>query len=263
MFEGSVEVSGARLHVRDTGGEGAAVVLCHPASQNAAIWRAYQEPAFAAAGFRVVSYSRRGYEGSDEGAPGESGSIVADLAAVLDARGIERAHLLGAAAGGIAALGFAVAFPARARSLVLAGTIFRPDEAEWRAFFARLGIGAVKDHVPVEFLELGPAYRAANPEGTAEFARLSAAATAGGRPEQPLGVKVTWAAMEALDLPVLLLTGEADLYAPPPLQALVAPHFARPETQTMPAIGHAPFWEAPADFNARVLAFWQRLALAG
>ena len=56
--------NGAKLWAWDTGGEGAVVLLAHPASGNHASW-GYQQPVLAAAGYRVIGYSRRGYAGSD------------------------------------------------------------------------------------------------------------------------------------------------------------------------------------------------------
>ena len=69
---------------------------------------------------------------------------------------------------------------------------------------------------------------------------------------------VDWAAMERLPAPVLLLTGEADLYAPPPLQRMIAAHLPKHEMFTLREVGHAPYWEAPAEFNRLVLDFLRR-----
>ena len=254
-IEGLAPVPGARLWYRDTGGEGEPLVLCHPASQSSQIWL-YQQPVFAEAGYRVIAYCRRGVYKSERGSDG--GTLVGDLAALLDFLGVPKAHVLGAAAGGITAMGFAVAHPARVISLVLAGTIVSPDEEEWRTLYGRLGLAAVRQVVSTEFLELGPSYRALNPEGVARFAELEHAAKANGVMQQPLGVKVNWAAMEQLQTPVLLLTGEADLYAPPPLQRMIAPHLRKHEMATLREVGHAPYWEAPAEFNSLVLDFLRR-----
>jgi pimeloyl-ACP methyl ester carboxylesterase len=257
VTEGFATVSEARLWYWDTGGDGEPLVLCHPASQSCQIWL-YQQPAFAKAGYRVIAYARRGVYRSERGPETEAGTLVGDLAALLDALGVKRAHVLGSAAGGISALGFAVAHPARVISLVLAGTIFSPDEEEWRTLYGRLGLAAVREAVSSEFLELGPSYRALNPEGVARFVELEHAAKAKGVFRQPLGVRVDWAAMERLRMSVLLLTGEADLYAPPPLQRMIAGHLSRHEMLTLREVGHAPYWEAPAKFNRLVLAFLRR-----
>ena len=76
---------------------------------------------------------------------------------------------------------------------------------------------------------------------------------------QTLGATVTWAAMKKLRMPALLLTGEADLFAPPPLQRMVAAHLPKHEMATLREVGHAPYWEDPVAFNRLVLAFLRRL----
>lgn len=259
MYEGYANTTEARLWYWDTGGEGPALILCHPASQSCQIWQ-HQRAAFAGAGYRVIGYSRRGHHNSETGPLGSPGTTVGDLATLLSALNIERAFLLGAAAGGITALGFSNLFPDKVVGLILAGTIFAPDEDDWRAMHARLGVSAIRGAASTEFLELGPSYRASNPEGVARFAALCAQATANkGDFSQPTGASVTWKSLENLRLPVLLLTGEADLYSPPPMQELVASHLANHGLVTLPAIGHAPYWEAPDRFNEAVLEFLKGL----
>src|SRR5262245_57310654 len=106
--EGYATVNGVRLWYWDTGGTGEPLVLCHPGSQSSQIWL-YQQPAFAAAGFRVIAYSRRGYYNSDRGPESDCGTLVGDLVAMLDVVNVAKAHVLGAAAGGIRGMGFAIA----------------------------------------------------------------------------------------------------------------------------------------------------------
>jgi pimeloyl-ACP methyl ester carboxylesterase len=203
----------------------------------------------------VIAYARRGYDRSERAPPGDAGTTVGDLIALLDCLGIDRAHVLGAAAGGITALAFAVAHPERCRSLVLAGTIFSPAEEEWRKAYARLGMAAAKDALPVDFLELGPTYRFVYPEGVDLFVKLSGEARHAGPEPQPSGVSVTWQELRRLDVATLMLTGEADLYAPPPLQAMMARHIPRHELVTLSEVGHAAYWERPHAFNEIVLRF--------
>ena len=256
--EGFAPVAGTRLWYWDTRGSGEPLVLCHPASQSSQVWL-YQQPVFAQAGYRVIAYSRRGVYRSERGQADDPGTQLADLFGLLDFLGVGKAHVLGAAAGGITALGFACAHPARVSSLILAGTIFAPDEAEWRTVYDRLAMASLRGVVPTEFLELGPSYRAEHPAGVARFAQLEHAAKANGPvPRQPLGATVNWATMDRLDLPVLLLTGEADLYSPPPLQRLIAQHLRRCELVSLREVGHAAYWEAPAEFNRLVLDFLHR-----
>lgn len=66
--------------------------------------------------YTVVRYDRPGFGDS---APVDSvESHHAQLAALLDGLGIEQAHVLGCSRGGEIALSFALAFPARARSVI-------------------------------------------------------------------------------------------------------------------------------------------------
>ncbi len=257
VSEGLADTPGARLWYTDSGGDGEVVLLSHPASQSGRIW-GYQLPVLAQTGYRVVAYSRRGVDRSERGPASDCGTTVGDLAALMDRLGIGRAHLVGAAAGGITALAFAVVHPGRVRSLVLAGTIFSPAEAEWREMYGRLGIAAVRDHVSTEFLELGPSYRARNPQGTELFAELGRQAKSQAPLGQPSGVTVIWGSMQRLNLRVLLVTGEADLYAPPPLQNLIARHLPNRELATLREVGHAAYWEAPEAFNGLLLDFLDR-----
>ena len=258
MFEGFAHTPDAKLWYWDTGGDGAAVVLCHPASQGCQIWE-HQRAAFVAAGFRVIAYSRRGYDQSEVGSADHAGTLVGDLANFMDRVGIDQAHILGAAAGGITATGFAVAHTRRVLSLTLAGTIVAPAESEWRTMYERLDIANLRGRVSAEFLELGPTYRAINPDGAARFGELGAQARPTTPLKQSLGAEVTWQTLEQMQSPTLLLTGEADLYAPPPIQALVAKHLPNHRMQTLREVGHAAYWESPEKFNAIVLDFLRSL----
>ncbi len=73
--------------------------------------------------FRVLSFDNRGVGESDvPTGPYTTAELAADAAAVLDAAGVERAHVLGASLGGMIAQELALAFPQRIDRLVLACT---------------------------------------------------------------------------------------------------------------------------------------------
>jgi pimeloyl-ACP methyl ester carboxylesterase len=78
-------------------------------------------------GFRVVMYDARGHGRSDPGDAYGYGELAADLLAVLDDRGIERAVLAGASMGAHTAVRFALEQPERAAALVLITPAFDPD----------------------------------------------------------------------------------------------------------------------------------------
>jgi pimeloyl-ACP methyl ester carboxylesterase len=73
----------------------------------------------------VVVYDRRGQGRSSAAAPPTVEDDVADLAAVLDAAGAERAVVVGQSQGGATALAFAAAAPERVAALGLVGAYAR------------------------------------------------------------------------------------------------------------------------------------------
>jgi pimeloyl-ACP methyl ester carboxylesterase len=81
-------------------------------------------------GHRVVMYDARGH-GRSQPADGYGyDALTADLLAVLDDRGIDRAVLAGASMGAHTIARFAVSNPSRAAALVLITPAFDPDDLE-------------------------------------------------------------------------------------------------------------------------------------
>lgn len=80
-------------------------------------------PRLLAEDFRVLVFDNRGVGDSDvpEG-PYSVPQLAADAVAVLDAAGIESAHVLGVSLGGFIAQELALAYPERVRKLVLCST---------------------------------------------------------------------------------------------------------------------------------------------
>jgi pimeloyl-ACP methyl ester carboxylesterase len=74
-------------------------------------------------------------------------------------------------------------------------------------------------------------------------------------PAQPMRNHVTFALLENIKVPTLLLTGDADLYAPPPLLRLFTERITGSESIVIPEAGHSSYWEQPEVFNRAVLDF--------
>lgn len=90
---------GATLHVKDIG-SGHPVVLIHGWPLTGDMWE-YQTVALVDAGFRVVTYDRRGFGQSAHPARGyDYDTFADDLAAVIDGCGLESAALVGFSMGG-------------------------------------------------------------------------------------------------------------------------------------------------------------------
>ena len=109
-----VDVPAGRLHVVDEG-DGPVVVLLHAGIVDLRSWDRMVPPMLDA-GLRVIRYSARGH-GRSTTADVEF-SDVDDLVAVLDARGVEQAVLVGNSRGGSLAIEAALAHPDRVRGVV-------------------------------------------------------------------------------------------------------------------------------------------------
>jgi pimeloyl-ACP methyl ester carboxylesterase len=90
-------------------------------------WLALQVPDFAPR-HRTLIYENRGVgESEDPGGAFTTADLADDLAGLLDALGIARAHVLGAFLGGMTAQQLALRHPGRVEKLILVGTYARPD----------------------------------------------------------------------------------------------------------------------------------------
>ena len=89
-------VNGLRFYVVDEG-QGTPVVLLHGFPDTSYLWR-HQIPALVGAGFRVIAPDLRGRGRSERPERVEDYSLshmVSDVAGIMDALGIERAHIVG------------------------------------------------------------------------------------------------------------------------------------------------------------------------
>lgn len=256
--EGHADLPGVRLWFTDSGGDGVPIVLLHAATGSTRNWD-YQRPALAEAGFRVIAFDRRGWGRSVVDPSGAPGTAADDLQALLQFLHVDRFHLVGTAAGGFVAFDYALSFPDRLRSLVVANSIGGVQDDDYLAMGRALRPASF-DAMPPELRELGPSYRAANPEGTRRWIELERVNRSDGpRPAaQPLRNRITFAALETIRTPTLLLTGDADMYEPPAVLRLFAARIKHAETVVVPESGHSAYWEQPEVFNRRVIEFLKK-----
>jgi len=112
------------LHVDDTGGAGRPVVLIHGWPLSGESW-SEQIPALEAAGYRVVSYDRRGFGRSDKPRSGyDYDTFTDDLQAVIEALDLRDATLVGFSMGGGEVARYVSRFGTdRIRSVVFAAAV--------------------------------------------------------------------------------------------------------------------------------------------
>jgi pimeloyl-ACP methyl ester carboxylesterase len=114
-----LQINGLRYHVADAG-EGPAVILLHGFPDTSRLWRS-QIDALVRAGYRAIAPDLRG-RGRTEQPPSVADyalpKIAQDVAAVLTALGVTRAHVVGHDWGAAVAWLFAALFPDRVDHLV-------------------------------------------------------------------------------------------------------------------------------------------------
>ena len=247
------ELPGVRLWFRDTGGSGTPVVLLHANTGSSRNWD-YQIPAFTAAGYRVIAYDRRGWGRSTATPDAQPGTAADDLHALMKYLGLNRFHLLGTAGGGFVAFDYALSFPEELRSLVIANSIGGMQDTDYLELGRRLRPPQF-DALPPELRELGPSYRAANPDGTARWVELERGSRQAGTTAQPYRNRMTFSLLETMKVSSLLIAGGADMYAPPPLLGLFTARIKNSESLILPDVGHSGYWEQPEVFNRAVLDF--------
>jgi len=145
----SIQANGVSLYVEDHG-SGAPVLLIHGWPDSALLWR-HQIPFLVANGFRVIAPDLRGLGRSDR--PPEVAAYalpraVADMTRILDALGIEAAHVVGHDFGAAVAWLMAMLRPDRVSKLVaisvphpLVPRTMRQHEMAWyQLFFQFTGV---------------------------------------------------------------------------------------------------------------------------
>jgi len=251
--EGIAQLAGTRLWFWDTGGAGEPIVLLHPASGSGLIW-GYQQPVFAKAGYRVISYSRRGYYGSGPTDRANPGIGSEDLHQLVEFLALGKFHLVASAAGGGIASDYAFSHPERLLSLTVSSNQFGLAEGEIPAAGARIR-PKIWDEIPVEVREVGPSYRARNPQGYQLWVELERKSGFTDAFRQPLKNRITEAMLGTLNVPTLVISGVADLATPPAIARVIAAKIPNAELVVASESGHSVYWEQPEVFNRAVLEF--------
>ncbi|WP_193370812.1 alpha/beta fold hydrolase [Pelagibius marinus] len=247
----TVENEGASLYY-ETHGEGPAVVFAHGRGGNCASWW-QQVPAFAKH-FKVVVFDHRGFGRSRcDNDHFEAEYFPRDIAAILDAEGIEKAGMVCQSMGGWGGLKLAVTQPERVAALVLANTPGGLDTPKANAAIAHIASGAI----PPGTGQIGKSFVAANPEGTYLARQISGLNCNFPRSFNRLtsAKAVSQQDLEGYAVPTLAITSPEDVLFPPEVMEEVAASIPDARLEVIPGVGHSTYFEAPEIFNALVLGF--------
>ncbi len=241
------------------------LVLSNGILMSTASW-VYQVPAFSKQ-YRVLLYDCRGQWQSDH--PRESYSMelhADDLAALLDALGIARAHLAGISYGAELSLMFALKYPDRARSLIVSSTVsqvepmLRSIVQMWiEAATRRDAEMFYRVTYPFNFAE---AWIVANPQlleqARTRYTTLDFDAVVN-LCEAFLKFNIT-SELHRIKTPILLMVGEQDTLKPRHYADIVAREMPHAEYVIVPGSGHAVCWEKWQVFNNLVLGWLAKLS---
>ena len=264
-----VSANGIRLHYEETGA-GVPLVFVHEFAGDAQSW--HLQVRFFARRYRTIAFNARGYPPSDVPTDGSAYSqdhAVDDIRGLLDALGIDRAHICGLSMGGYATLHFGLRHPERALSLVVAGCGYGSVATD-RAQFHR-DISATAERFLTEPMATladvycqGPTrvqFRDKDPKGWQEFHDQFAAQSALGHGLTMRGVQLTRpsvyeleADLERLTVPTLIVTGDEDEPCLEP-GLFMKRKIRSSGLVVIPKAGHTINLEEPEAFNRVILDF--------
>jgi pimeloyl-ACP methyl ester carboxylesterase len=228
----------------------------------------FQTPGFAER-YRVIAFDNRGAGQTDQpGSPYTTRAMAADTLGLMDALGIEQAHVCGASLGGMVAQELALNHPERVRSLQLHCTLARPDayllalgrtwlemraalsrEAFTRAMMLWLFAPATFETRP-EFVEGVVQNALANPFPPTQAGFAGQA--------QAVASHDTQDRLARIRCPTLITVGAEDILVPPRFSRALHARLPHAELVVLEGGGHGYFLELAPAFNEVVLEFLGR-----
>ena len=255
---------GVDLYYEDTGA-GTPICFVHEFAGDFRSWE--HQVRFFSRRHRCITYNARGYPPSavpDDPAAYSQAHARDDVLAILDALGIDSAHIVGCSMGAFATVHVGLHAPQRARSLTAAGVGYgalAPAQATFRAESRALADdidarGVAPFAAEHSVTSAGRvAFARKDPRGHAEFARMLAEHSSAGSARTMRGVQAQRPSFEeladdlrALDVPLLVVAGDED---EPSLDASLFLKRTVPSAAlaVFPKSGHAMNLEEPARFN--------------
>jgi len=217
--------------------------------------------------YRLTTFDNRGVgrSGTPDG-PFRIADFAADTAALMDALGLERAHVVGSSMGGAIAQELALARPDLVRSLVLNGTWCRGDRFLHEVFRNWMWSAAKADSIR-DFLATVNLWcfapRIWN-DGTmdawiaaAEASPYAQSVDAFCRSSEALIAHDSADRIGGIQAPALVTVGELDLVLPPRFSQALVERLPNAGMIVVRDAGHQPFQEVPEEYNRILDDFWR------
>lgn len=271
-----VTVEGETLYAVHTAADGPAIVLVHGFGGSTVTWRETL-PALAAAGYDAYALDLRGFGLSEKGISADYHPLAQArrVLAWMDAVGLEQAVLVGHSMGGSVVAYAALAAPERVSALVLVDAALSGQGQTWRVpgplidgvldtpFLRRWAQIALRRAALGQFADLlrDATFKdeVLTPDLIAGYERALRTpgwdlALLGVLRDQDRGAPP----VSQLQMPVLIIWGAEDRWAPPSEGARLEQLISGVERVELAEAGHLPMHEAPEAFQAALLGFLER-----
>lgn len=223
-------------------------------------------PELLAEKFFVVTFDCRGMgESERRDEPFTVRDEAGDIAAVMDAAGVEQAVVYGRSRGGMLAQEFALDYPERVRALILSGTSHRGPGSVGSTELVNRAMNFTPEMTREEIFAgqneamASPGWRERDPDA---FARLLATDLeapprrfAVARQQESIANWSSYDQLGQIGCPTLVLCGEDDGMVPPENSRQLAERIPNARLALIPQCGHLPMLEKPDDVARLVMDF--------
>jgi 3-oxoadipate enol-lactonase len=251
-------------------GEGEPLVLIYGYAGHSGLW--FRQIPVLSRKYRVIAFDNRGMGRSDKpDIPYTMAMMAADTLGLLDAIGIDAAHIFGISMGGMIAQHFALSYPQRVISLILGctfcgGVRSAPIKPEAMAAFADFGL--LKEVSPEQFVRQlmpflfsqGFMYR--NPdivdETVAKQVEYPILLHGLVRQAEAIMGHDTYERLPSIKSPTLVVAGDKDGLIPFDNSRILASRIPESESVTVHGASHLFFIENAQESNRVVLDFLAR-----